>query len=101
MTKGKFIQLLKTLDKKEIKAFSDYLNGNYGSQTQLLIVYEYILKYSKDYHAEKLKKEVALKKYFFPNGISLKILNNRLSNLNKYLEEFLLWEKMKREKKSN
>ncbi len=98
MTKGKFIQLLQTLTKKEVKAFTAYLNGNYGAQTQLLIVYGYILKYAKDYHTEKLKKEVALKRYFLPKGITQVVLNNRLSNLNQYLLEFLLWEKMKRER---
>lgn len=98
MKKGKFLQLLKTLNNKEVKAFTHYLNGNYGAQTQLLTVYQYILKYSNDYNSDKLKKATALDNYFLPNGISAIVLNNRLSDLNKYLEEFLLWKKMKREK---
>lgn len=97
MTKGKFIQLFSTLERKTQKEFSKYLKGLYGNQIQLLLVFEYIDKHSPNFDTAKLKKDNAIC-YFAKKGIAPKILNNRLSNLYKHLEDFLIWQRLKNDK---
>ena len=99
MKKGKFIQLLRTLDKKETKEFTNYLNGLYGTQLQMIATYHYIKSYNNnDYNSPKLNKSYAFENHFKKKGIALKVLTNHLSKLYRYLQEFLLWQKMKKER---
>ncbi|MFK7981072.1 MAG: hypothetical protein AB8G86_13885 [Saprospiraceae bacterium] len=98
MKKGKFIALVQTLDKKEVKTFTNYLHGNYGAKTQLLLVYDYVLKHVKKNQLVQLQTALVEKKYFTNKGIAPVVVTNKLSKLSQYLMEFLLWEKMKQEK---
>ena len=100
MKKGKFIQLLQTLDKKETTDFTNYLNGLYGAQLQLLEIYQYIINHKKDYNSPKLDKAYAFENHFKKKGIILKVLTNRLSNLYQHLEDFLIWQQLKKDKHS-
>ncbi len=100
MKKTKFLLLLSTLTTKELKSFEGYLKGLNPDQTYWLEVFDYIKGYAEQWQSEELDKAYVLEHVFKGTGYNRKKLSNYLSGLNKVLEEFLRWQKIKNGKKT-
>ena len=100
MKKTKFLQLLNTLTTKELKSFEGYLKGLNPDQTYWLEVFDYIKNYAEEWESSELDKEYVLEHVFKGTGYNSKKLSNYLSSLNKVLEEFLRWQKIKNGQKT-
>lgn len=100
MQNNKFFDTLRTLNKKELAAYAKFLRGNYGNVKIALAVFNYVRAFFPEYRdAKKLDITYAYKKIFGADINEddynrLKLLNT-LSDLDKWLKEFLLWEKVK------
>ncbi|MEM1320801.1 MAG: hypothetical protein AAGG75_11130 [Bacteroidota bacterium] len=98
MRKSKFISLLRSLSEKERKEFRRFMEGLYSRQKVAIEILRYIEQYQPKFESDKLEKDQVLEKVF---GIKEakskdeKNLSNTLSDLYKYLEEYLLWQSMK------
>ncbi|GEM_PF-6856737 len=96
MKENKFLKLAKTLDKQELKAFHKYLNGLYGKQEKMILLFSYFLaRLKKD--EVVLPTEKFFQTNFFDKPQSAKVIGNLFADLYKYLEEFLRWQKINAE----
>ena len=101
MVKTKFVLLASTLNSTEQKNFTKYLSCFYEKRKRERGVFDYIAKYiNSNMHDKKLNRTIAISKHFVKLGIKEEsdLLGNVLSNLNTYLEEFLIWQKVKSKK---
>ncbi len=94
MKENKFLKLVRTLDKKEIKAFQKYLVGLYGKQEKMMLLFNYFYKDLKRGNPSKLPTEAYLQNKLYRQKQSAKVIANLFADLYKYLEEFLRWEKI-------
>lgn len=94
MEKSKFVQLLKSLNPKELKEFRSFLKGLHHRQRKTLLLFEYLLKYAPHFHHDKLDKSYLLQKNIFPGLNSSKRISNELHKLFDWLEQFLILKKM-------
>jgi len=93
---NKFIFLLKTLNKKEFKSFTNYLNCFYKTRKKDLAVFEVVASPQKAFNPKRINLSPTIMARFKKMGVSEKNLsNNHLFNLGTYLEEFLVWQKFK------
>ncbi|MBK8706379.1 MAG: hypothetical protein IPN33_24330 [Saprospiraceae bacterium] len=53
MENSKFLETLRTLNKRELTAFAKYLDGNYSNDKIALAVFDYIRAFFPDYRDEK------------------------------------------------
>jgi len=96
MKKSKFFTLFLSLNKKEIKEFDNFLQGLYTNQINTRLLFDYVKKNQNSESA--LEKDKAIQKIFKGKKKSTqqrKNIDNILSNLYKYLLEFLQWKKKK------
>lgn len=94
MRESQFIQLLKTLDKKEQLAFKNYVKGLYSKKKKIIQLLEYVLKFNPSFTSEKLKRNYINNHVFTTDAFLDKNLSNLNSGLKIYLEEFLRWQKI-------
>lgn len=88
MHSTKLLQLVKTLSKKELNAFTKYLKANYASSTSLIKLFEHIEKFYEDWKSPDLQLDqvsVALKQ-----KNNTKAISNRSSDLYKILLNYLV-----------
>jgi len=91
MYESKFITLLRTLDKQELRAFSQYLKNLYPGKNVQSKVFDFIKEFNPDYLSPKLNQEELNKKILKEKTIPAKKITDCLSDLNLLLLEFLLW----------
>jgi len=89
--------LLKALEKNELKAFKLFLQGFYGGQKKILSLYNTLLENSPNYNISALQLSKVISTRDSNDKVSEKTIKNRLATLSKYLEEFLIWKKVKSE----
>lgn len=97
MYTSKFYTLLATLQDAEVAAFHKYLKHVHAKKDLALPLFEYFRKVYKRPDAEK-KLEIAYayrKIYDTEIGDNRKTTLNTVSDLYRWLKEFLLWEKVK------
>ncbi len=119
MKASKFVKVLQTLSKKELKGFDLFLHGLYPNQKEALKVFNYIFNIYPDWASEDLGKIVIIEKLELfsynttnkeqPKSIAdekaekknlsrqKKNLSNILSELYCFLKEYLILEKIKRD----
>lgn len=96
MLDSKFITLLKTLDKRELKLFSQYLNRLHPGKKVQHQVFGFIKQFAPKYESPQLNHNEALQLVFKESARSSKKLTDCLSDLNLLLIEYLLWEESKK-----
>lgn len=100
MRESQFIQLLKTLNKKEQLAFKNYIKGLYGKKKKMVQLLDYVLKFSPSFVSDKLDRSYINRYVFTTEGFLDKNLSNLISYLKIYLEEFLRWQKIQHKAES-
>ncbi len=90
----KFITLIKTFSKKELKEFENYLKKLYAKKEREIQLLDFILQYRPSFTADDLIVEHALQ-HLKKQGFTRDIAINRCSSLYRIAEEFLLWKKLK------
>lgn len=84
----KLLQLVKTLSKKELKAFTKHLKANYASSASLVELFEHISSFYGNWNNSQLKlKEVTTK---FGQGQNKKVISNKCSEIYRILLKYLL-----------
>jgi|GEM_PF-1864048 len=84
----KLLQLVKTLSKKELKAFTKYLKANYASSASLVKLFEHIESFYGDWESSDLQLDhvsTALKQ-----ANNTKAISNKSSDLYKILLDYLV-----------
>ncbi len=98
MENSKLIQVLKTLDKQELKAFDKYLSKLYSDHAVAIDLFHYLKPFYPEFKHKKLDLEYITFKTFKLD--KTKRISNEASKLLTWLEEFLLLEKVKRQSNS-
>ncbi len=102
MQNSKYFTLLRTLEREELSAFGKYLKRLYGGEDIALSVFDYGKGFFPGFReVEKLEIAYACQKIFKEpldaNSYNRKKLLNALSDLHRWLKEFLLLEKVRNE----
>jgi len=95
MLDSKFITLLRTLNARELRSFSQYLNRLYPNKNVQQQVFDFIKQFAPKYNSSRLSGDEALKRIFKEGKASQKKLTDCLSDLYLLLIEYLLWEESK------
>lgn len=97
---NKLVQALATMDKKEVRAFSKYIQALHGKHKAAMALFRYLKTAHPELDSPELEKSNVMRKVL-PQGAKNpeKRILNESSRLYKWLEEFLLLEKL-REKDS-
>lgn len=88
MHSTKLLQLVKTLSKKELKAFTSFLQVNYANSITLVELFDHIVSFREDWKNPSLQLDrvsVALKQ-----GNNTKAISNKCSDLYKILLDYLV-----------
>jgi len=91
MKHNKFLQLISTLSKKEIKSFDKYLKGLYSDRIQVIELFNSIYQHL---YTDEIKPETLFEELTNNESYSTKQLSRILAALNCILEEFLRWQKI-------
>ena len=95
MYKSKALQILRSLDRKELDRFKDFANSPYCNSnsvvTQLL---HYLLPYSPDFKHPNIEKKKAYKTLYPNKKYNEAYLRKQLSGLYQLGKEFLIYEKV-------
>ncbi|HMQ48214.1 MAG TPA: hypothetical protein PKA00_12660 [Saprospiraceae bacterium] len=91
MGSSKLILLLKTLNRKEWKAFSEFIQSPYFNKNiELIHLFEYLRKQSeKDFPSEEIQRTVVFKQLFGSESYDEKRLNHLMSQLFLLAQQFL------------
>ena len=96
MNGAKFVSLMNTFGKKEIKGFSNYLQGFYPKMTKAILLYDYLLELYPDFIEEKLEYE-AISNYCVSQKIepfsNKKNYLNTFSTLYGFAQEYFIWKR--------
>ncbi len=96
MHNTKLLTLLRTLKEEELKAFSKYLNALYGKHKAAMTLFQHLKKYqSTDYNHKRLDKAYIQTKVLKTNNE--RRVSNEASQLYDWLNEFLVWRRIKSE----
>ena len=98
MYNAKLIQLLKKIDKKELKEFTSYLNGLYSKHSFPLTLFEHIAQYHPDYTHKKLDLDYIASTVF--DKQKPKRISNEANKILNWLKEFLVWNHLQKSKRS-
>ncbi|MCB9276607.1 MAG: hypothetical protein H6564_21425 [Lewinellaceae bacterium] len=96
MQQNKLIKLLAALDKEEVRAFDKYIRALYGKYDLAMALFRYLKAKHPALDGPALRKETVLRKVL--PGVAdnnEKRLLNESSRLYKWLEEFLMLEKLR------
>jgi len=93
---NKFISLLKTLEKNELRAFKKYFKTLYSGQKAAIVLLEYLEPMHPDFeHKTKLEGAYIQKRLTKKLGTTAKPhVANTFSDLYLYLKKYLLWQKL-------
>lgn len=95
MHSTKLLQLVKTLSKKELKAFTSFLQANYANSITLVELFDHIVSFRGDWKNSKLKLEEINAK--LGQGSNTKHISNRSSEIYQILLKYLLREEVEKE----
>lgn len=97
MYDSKLIQLLKTLDSGELKAFEKYLMQRYKEQETVIKLFNHIKTFAPSFSHKKLDKAYILTKVLGLSEGPAKRISNESSKLTGWLEEFLILQAINKE----
>ncbi|MFN7116405.1 MAG: hypothetical protein ACK4TA_06360 [Saprospiraceae bacterium] len=97
MKNTKLIQVLKTLDKQELKAFDKYLTKLYNEHELVVSLFQYLKRFHPFPEESESKIDLEYITYKVFKLEKTKRISNEASKLLNWLEEFLLLEKIKRD----
>ncbi len=91
MHKTKLLQLLKTFDSKELRAFGDFVSSPYfNKHEEITELYFYLKKQAKrDFPDKKIAKEIVFKELYPKQAFDEKRLNHLISQLLKLAEQYI------------
>lgn len=90
MLRSKFIDIIKTFSKAELKSFRDFLASPYFNTNKNVIrLYEFIRKFAPDFSSDSISKESLYKKLYPGKGYNDTVMRILLSDLLKLAEEFM------------
>lgn len=90
MQKSKFIRLLKSLSKEELKRFEEFVSSPYYNKNSNLVkLMKYISRYSPDYDNIKLERERVYSEIIHGKKFNIKVMKNLMSGLLNLLLKFL------------
>lgn len=91
MLKSKFIDIVKTFSKEELKEFKDFLNSPFhNSNKNVIKIYELVRKAAPDFNSASIDKENLFKKIYRGKKYNDTVMRILLSDLLKLGEEFLV-----------
>lgn len=95
MEGSKLLELIKTLNKEEIKALGNFLEAYNRTNSSIFLLYTYLKKLHPLYPEKKIQKEVVFKK-IMPKGkeFNIKRIRDIMSTLSRQIEDFLLKEEL-------
>ena len=100
MKSRKYIQLLQFLEKKERQQFRLYLESPFfNKRKSILQLFDFIEKYKPTYESNKLTKENAFHFIFPEKKYKEQTFKNLMSELTRFLEDFLLQQNFAKRKK--
>ena len=89
-------EILKTLQKEDLKNFDNFINSPYHNSNKALIaLYNSLRKFHPHYSAEKLSYEYLYKKLYPGKKFSERTIKNRLTEFAQLLRDFLVNERSK------
>lgn len=90
MLRSKFIDIVKTFSKSELKSFREFLASPYfNSNKNVIRLYEFIRKFAPDFSSDLLTKELLYKKLYPGKKYNDTVMRILLSDLLKLAEEFV------------
>lgn len=91
MHSSQLIQLLKILNKEELRKFTGYLKADYHNENQEVYqLFLYLKKYAPVYKSTRLKRVTVYQQLFGPKKINNQKLNKLAHQLKRCLEQFLI-----------
>lgn len=97
MRDHKLLNLLQKLSREELRGFRSYLTKMYPRQNIVLSIFDFLKKYHPNFDSNKLDRKKAFPKIFVAEVYKEKKLFNGLSDLRKYLKEYLLFDFLQKE----
>lgn len=88
MHSTKLLQLVKTLSKKELKAFTTFLKANHASSTTLIGLFDYLIGFHEDWKNTRLQLDQVSST--LGQGSSPKAISNKSSDLYRILIDYLV-----------
>jgi len=83
------IELLKTLDKDELKKFDSFIKSPYHNTNKTIItLFDYIKKYSPDFQDKALQRELLFKKLYPGKSFNETSLRTRMSELTELIRKY-------------
>ncbi|MEM0994255.1 MAG: hypothetical protein AAGI49_14545, partial [Bacteroidota bacterium] len=102
MVKSQLIELLRTFDKKEIRACKKWLNSPFHNQRQDVVdLYNYLFTRDHLYKDKKLEKAYVFKRIFPKEVFDDAKIRQTMYFLLKSLEEYLLYDRLKKDEVRN
>ncbi len=97
MKTSKFIQLLSTLDKRTVNKFDKFLQSDYhDTEPKTRELWKYILPLYPDFEIEKALK-IRAAKVIYGDEKQTKRITDRLAELSKVMQDFLMLEQLKKD----
>lgn len=85
------IELLKTLDKDELKRFDNFINSPFHNTNKTIVsLFEILKKYAPDYEDKALQRENLFKKLYPGKSFSETSLRTRMSELAELIRKFFI-----------
>ena len=95
MQNSKLIELLRSLSKRKLSRFQDFIRSPYfNKNTDIISFFEYLKKYSPSFNHKNLNKEIVIKKVKTTKKLNDRTLAYLMNNLLTLLEEFLSVEQL-------
>jgi len=94
MVNSKLLVFFKSLSIADIKALGVYLNAS-KQTTDVVLLYNYLKKYSPSFPEKNFAKEMVAKKIFSKDKNKIKKLQNAMARLGQLLDDFLINDQLK------
>ncbi len=95
MQNSKLVELLRSLPKRKLSRFHDFIQSPYfNKNTDIILFYEFIEKHSPTFSHKNLNKEIVFKKVKTSKPLSERSLAYLMNNLLNLLEQFLSIEEL-------
>lgn len=93
MTNNKFLQLVRTLNTKELKEFNSFVQALYANLTTPLQLFNHIMKFAPKFQHAHLESSYILE-HIMPQLKKQKRLSNEAVKLLDWLEGYLIWKQL-------
>ena len=98
MLKSSFLEILRSLDKEELKKFDDFLKSPYHNKIANVIkLFSEVKKYYPDFNSADLDKEIIWKKLFPGKDYNYGTMKNLIHELSKLSMKFIVLEDFERD----